>query len=90
MNDMRASQIENNQPICCARTRQELIDFLARERVEPYVDGRWGKDYRRGGPLEWKNPLEAPNYEGYCFHGLVQYFPPYLPEIEDVLPENEL
>lgn len=56
MNDMRASNIENLQPVCKAPTRQALDDLLTRERVENYRDGNWGKNFRQGGPLEWCNP----------------------------------
>jgi hypothetical protein len=39
-----------------ASTRQSLLDFIQRERVEPYSDGQWKKVFRKGGPLEWYNP----------------------------------
>lgn len=84
MNDMRSAKIEFHEPICWADTRQELIDLLVTERVEAYRDGQWGKSYRKGGPLEWKNALEAPNFEGWGFRGLVPFHdapPDWLPHI---------
>jgi hypothetical protein len=56
LNDMRASNIENLQPVCRADTREQLESLLHREAVEPYRDGQWGKSFRAGGPLEWFNP----------------------------------
>lgn len=56
LNDMRSSNIENLSPVGRANTKEELIAYLAREKVEPYRDDRWGKTYRQGGPLEWYNP----------------------------------
>jgi hypothetical protein len=57
LNDMRAANIENIQPVCIAETKQELLNLLEAERVERYTtDNRWGKTYRQGGPLEWMNP----------------------------------
>lgn len=61
LNDMRASNVENISPVCRANTKEELLAYLARERVEPYTDTdnngyRWGKRFRKGGPLEWYNP----------------------------------
>jgi len=55
MNDMRSAHVEEKSPAFKAETRQQLIDFMARERVESYRDGKWGKVFRVGGPLEWFN-----------------------------------
>jgi len=52
---MRGPKSEILEPAFRADTREELVAFLARERVDPYRDGRWGKVYRQGGPLEWFN-----------------------------------
>ena len=75
MNDMRFPQIENHDVVCMAETREELIALLERERVEPYKDDKWCKVHTKGGPLEWMNSLDD-EHNGYCFEGLVQYFPP--------------
>jgi hypothetical protein len=56
LNDMRSSNIEHLTPVACAESYAELEALLSRERVEPYSDGRWGKSFRAGGPLEWRNP----------------------------------
>lgn len=56
LNDMRAPQVEILRPVCRAETREQLDDFIERERVASYSDGHWNKNYRRGGPLEWFNP----------------------------------
>lgn len=59
LNDMRASNIENICPVCRAATKEQLLAYLAKEKVEPYTDEKngykWGKTYRKGGPLEWYN-----------------------------------
>ena len=55
LNDMRASQVEILTPVARVETREELEKCLKDNEVEPYRDGRWGKDYRQGGPLEWYN-----------------------------------
>lgn len=55
LNDMRDSNIESIQPRFRAKTEADLIAFLAREKVPVYTDGRWGKVFRQGSPLEWYN-----------------------------------
>lgn len=56
LNNMRDSNYEIQTPVCYADTQEELQRFVEEERVEPYSDGRWGKVFKRGGPLEWFNP----------------------------------
>jgi hypothetical protein len=56
LNDMRASNAENLTWVARAETKEKLQRFLENEKVEYYKDGRWGKTYRKGGPLEWCNP----------------------------------
>lgn len=56
LNDMRFGNIESLAPVCRAETEAELVAFLESEKVEPYRDERWGKAFRKGGPLEWFNP----------------------------------
>jgi hypothetical protein len=56
LNDMRAPKIEMNTIVCKAETKEELQDLLVHELVEPYKEDKWGKTYRKGGPLEWYNP----------------------------------
>lgn len=85
MNDMRSSNIEYNQPVCSAATKEALIEFYRKEMVESYSDGQWGKSFRKGGPLEWFNALDE-EFNGYCFQGLQQYIPEQLevPSIEEL------
>lgn len=56
LNDMRSSKIEILTPVARAETKEALLAFLEREKVEGYRDGPWGKSYRKDGPLEWCNP----------------------------------
>ena len=47
---------EVTQPVARAETREALLDFMRRERVDPYTtDNRWNKCFRQDGPLEWFN-----------------------------------
>lgn len=55
LNDMRAPKIEMLEPVARAESKEALQAFIDHEKVEPYRDGQWGKTYRQGGPLEWKN-----------------------------------
>lgn len=64
MNDMRGSNIERVRPVARARDAEDLRQLLASERAEPYVDGTFGKAFRRGGPLEWKNDPLTCGYGG--------------------------
>jgi len=64
MNDMRSSQVEIVRPVARARSFAALEHLLARERVPAYSDGAWGKTFRRGGPLEWKNDPEVDRFGG--------------------------
>lgn len=56
LNDMRSSNVEIIGPVARAETREALEAFVERERVEGYRDGKWGKTFRKDGPLEWFNP----------------------------------
>lgn len=56
LNDMRYSQIEILDAVAKAETKEELLAFLDGEKVEMYRDGQWGKTYKQGGALEWRNP----------------------------------
>lgn len=55
LNDMRAAKVEIPTLVAKADTREALVSFVGRQRVEPYRDGPWGKCFRQGGPLEWYN-----------------------------------
>jgi hypothetical protein len=56
LNDMRMPKVEMMDAVARADTKEELLSLLEREKVEPYSDDRWGKVFRKGGPLEWFNP----------------------------------
>lgn len=56
LNDMRASNIENMTAVARAETVEELKALLTREDCGVYTDGKWRKQFRQGGPLEWYNP----------------------------------
>lgn len=66
LNEMHG-KAEYLEPVAVAETREALLDFMAREKVDPYTDTdqssmyfagdyKWGKRFRKGGPLEWYNP----------------------------------
>lgn len=57
LNDMRFPNVEKTVPVCKAETEAELQEFIKRETVQPYSDGRWGKCFRKDGPLEWYNDI---------------------------------
>jgi hypothetical protein len=69
MNDMRSPKIEHSNLVCWSRSRAALEKLLKDERCEPYKDERvpflgigpshWSKNHRKGGPLEWYNPLQS-------------------------------
>lgn len=69
LNDMRSSNIENLVAVKVG-TREELVAFHEGERVERYVDGRWGKTFRQGGPLEWFNSGDVSGDGDNFFGGL--------------------
>jgi hypothetical protein len=76
MNDMRSSNIEMRSFVCWSRSREALEKLLEDERCEPYSDDspreghhRWAKSYRKGGPLEWFNPID-PHYAMIYGHGI--------------------
>lgn len=56
LNRVTMAHVEDLIPACRANSKEELKAFLEREKVEPYRDGQWGKNFRKGGPLEWFNP----------------------------------
>ncbi len=65
LNDMRDDHFEDLRPAFRADTREELVALVERERVPGYRDGRWGKNFRAGGPLEWFNP-PSPRFGEEC------------------------
>jgi len=96
---MRQGHIETIQPVCQAPTIEELQKFLEDEKVEMYYEEdpswgrRWGKRFRKDGPLEWFNETE---WEERRFQqmppfitvlGCIQYSNPVcmLPTVESLL-----
>jgi hypothetical protein len=65
LNDMRSAHIEHLSPAGWAHTKEALAESLAAEKVPSYWDGRWGKTFRQGGPLEWFNPPTGDDREYY-------------------------
>ena len=70
LNPMRGNS-EEMHVIACATNPDILLAFIERETVEPYSDSAsgipdsftgdlrvWNKNFRKGGPLEWYNPIE--------------------------------
>ncbi len=69
-------------------TRQEAVAFHDGQLVEPYTDeglctfngGKktYSKTFRKGGPLEWMNPLmpseyDTPSYLGHGIHEVLAH-----------------
>lgn len=64
MNDMRSPKFERLVPVCCSKSKVEIISFVESERVECYEEFKipelesgpyWAKHHKKGGPLEWYN-----------------------------------
>jgi hypothetical protein len=96
LNDMRFSHVEELIFVCWAYSIEELKEFVNQETVEYYKDDKWGKTFRKFGPLEWYNrPWE--HDEGKHFlqapptvvvHGILEYRAPLmvnLPSIQDLI-----
>jgi hypothetical protein len=96
LNDMRFPHIEELTFVCWANSIEELKEFVNQETVEYYRDDKWGKTFRKFGPLEWYNrPWE--NDESKHFlqppltivaYGILEYRNPLivsLPSIEDLI-----
>lgn len=70
LNDMRSPNLENTEAVMASRSRQELIDFYGKHLSEnPWRDGRWGKAFDKGSPLEYKNPVCDIEAEGCSAFG---------------------
>jgi hypothetical protein len=63
LNDMRSGRVEHSTVIARG-TKEELEKFVEAEVVETYMDGRWSKVFRAGGPLEWFNGFFEPHGQG--------------------------
>lgn len=55
LNDMRQPNIENIEVVKIADTKEELMDWYKSMQVESYLDGQWGKQFKKGSKLEWYN-----------------------------------
>ena len=79
LNDMRQAHVEDLLPAFRAETREALERLLKTERVEGYMDGKWGKAFRAGGPLEWYNaPYDFQVEQGRVFVDVDAYFRAYV------------
>lgn len=96
LNDMRFSHIQELTFVCWANTIEELKDFVNQETVEPYRDDKWGKTFRKFGPLEWYNRPWEFNESNHFLqppqtiiaHGILEYRAPVivnLPTIDDLI-----
>lgn len=56
MNPM-PSNFENFRIVALSYDEDKLKEFVENEKVEPYKDGKWHKTFKKGGPLEWMNPM---------------------------------
>ena len=57
-------RFEDTSMVAIAYDEEKLKDFYDEELVERYKDENWSKTFRKGGPLEWNNPLEWSSYSG--------------------------
>ena len=62
LNHMRSARVENLSPVCWSENPEDFRDLIKREQVEYYRDENWGKNFRKGGPLEWFNPPFGRNW----------------------------
>lgn len=74
LNHMRSARAENLRGVACAHTKQQLVDFVEEQTVEPYQDKDkyiryWVKTFRKGGPLEWYNSPVA-SLENHHFYDI--------------------
>lgn len=60
LNDMRSHKIEILSIAAVADSKEALGELMERE-TDPHMDGRWGKKFRAGGPLEWFNDISLSN-----------------------------
>lgn len=51
-----SGRAEEQRFVAASESRTELEAYWNAEKVEPYSDGQWRRNYRAGGPLEWFNP----------------------------------
>lgn len=66
---------EQRELVAIADTKEKLVQFMERERVEPYREGPWHKTFRSGSPLENFNPpvpLNADAEQDPFGHGITR------------------
>jgi hypothetical protein len=92
---MRSSNVENLTFVCWGPSLEELQALVNRERVEGYNDGKWGKGFRKFGPLEWFNQPWDSNLDDHYIQapptilldGFIEYRQPVivnLPSIQEL------
>jgi hypothetical protein len=58
-NDMRAAKIQILHVAAVSFDKQRLIDWCAEQKAEEaYMDGKWGKTFKKDSPLEWCNTFD--------------------------------
>lgn len=75
LNDMRAGNVENIQPVLWSDSPESLVRYMREHAVEayteprptPYGESTWYKVFRKGSLLEWCNP---PSELGGIFGGI--------------------
>jgi hypothetical protein len=85
LNDMR-SNTEMTMHAGTFESKEQALAFYNAEKVEPYGDPginhfsgsptTWQKTFKKGGPLEWCNPLSPAELEspGVFGHGIHEVF----------------
>ncbi|MBU1092581.1 hypothetical protein KJ836_02850 [Patescibacteria group bacterium] len=70
LNSMLSPNVENIATVKVGNTRQELIDWYKSLLVEPYIDGKWSKNFKQGSELEWFNPVNDIEKENDYWGGI--------------------
>ena len=74
LNDMRSAKIEYCDIAAFSTDYGKLVEWYKSQLApEPWRDGRWGKTFKEGSPLEWFNPagsLELNDTHSMWQHGI--------------------
>lgn len=55
LNRMTSSKIEYKEIAAVSDDKEKLVQWYNSQKVEPWNDGRWGKQFAKDSPLEWFN-----------------------------------
>lgn len=73
LNNMQAPKIEYGEVVAVSLDYDRLVEWYNSQKApEMWRDGRWGKTFAKGSPLEWYNPaysLELDNTQPFG-HGI--------------------